>query len=94
MCMWDSLCKLKSQLQNLLNKLIAVLLTVQYCGRVGLFSSFVIIQRKVQKLPPSLRKESACLQNKTTFSLVNKQIVLFFFVLNATVCSPSMMDFM
>ena len=34
--MWDSLGKLKSQLhyENLLNKLIAMLLTEQYCGNV------------------------------------------------------------
>ena len=78
MCMWDSLDKLKSQLQNVLNKLTAMLLTVQYCGKVGLLSSFIshIIRSKLQK-PCHTRWEKNAPASKTKLLALTRTLLCF-----------------
>lgn len=91
MYMWDTLDKLRIQLQNLQNKLIVVLYTAQYWARWGFVFQLHFYKTRVQKLPGWMTKECS-LQTKNNF---NKRSVFFFFVLYAPVRSQlsSMVDF-
>lgn len=91
MYMWDTLDKLKIQLQNLQNKLIVVLYTAQYWGTVGVCFSAPFLQDSGTK--------TAWLDDKRVQppkqNNFNKRSVFFFFVLYAPVRSQlsSMVDF-